>query len=95
MPVRKEEILPTVRAFIRENYIFDDAAPLHDSDSLVGSGTIDSTGILELISFLERTYHLTFDDRELVAENFDTIDRLSSFIHSKLLQSERRDHDTQ
>ena len=80
----QEEVRTKVNQFIRKNFLFDDKATLTNDQSLLGSGVVDSTGILELISFLEETYRVKFDDSELVADNFDTIDRISGFITAKL-----------
>jgi acyl carrier protein len=80
----QDEVRTRVHQFIRKNFLFDDKAPLTNDQSLLGSGVVDSTGILELISFLEETCRVKFEDSELVADNFDTIDRISGFITAKL-----------
>jgi len=80
----QEEVRTSVHQFIRKNFLFDDKTPLEDDQSLLGSGVVDSTGILELISFLEETCRVKFEDSELVAENFDTINRISGFIEAKI-----------
>ncbi len=74
----------TVLDFIQKNFIFDDAKPIDGQTSLLGSGIIDSTGILELIGFLESRYTVKFRDSELVGENFDSIDKISAFLGAKL-----------
>jgi acyl carrier protein len=80
----QEEIRTRVHQFIRKNFLFDEKATLTDDQSLLGSGVVDSTGILELISFLEDTCKIKFEDSELVADNFDTVNRISSFVAHKL-----------
>jgi len=80
----RDEIAAGVTAFIRENFIFDDRTTLRAGDSLIQSGTVDSTGILELIAFIERTYAVRFEDAELTAENFDSVDRITSCVAGKL-----------
>lgn len=72
-----------VTAFLRSNIIYDDTRVIDDDESFLASGILDSTGILELIGFLEDTYGITFQDEELVAGNFDTLSRLSSFVLAK------------
>jgi acyl carrier protein len=57
---------------------------LSDSDSLVDKGLIDSTGILELVLFLEETYTIEIHDTELVQENLDSIDALTRFLQIKM-----------
>lgn len=79
----QEEIRTRIHEFIRKNFLFDDKATLDDDQSLLGSGVVDSTGILELISFLEETCRVKFDDSELVADNFDTVNRVAAFVAGK------------
>jgi len=81
--MKQEEIRIQVHEFIQRNFLFDDKKTLGDDQSLLGSGVVDSTGILELISFLEDVCHLKFDDSELVADNFDTVNRIAQFITRK------------
>jgi acyl carrier protein len=73
-----------VAQFIQKNYLFDDTRVVDGNTSLLGSGIIDSTGILELIGFLETTYGLKFKDNELIGENFDSIDKITAFLGTKL-----------
>lgn len=79
-----EEVGSQVRDFIQENFIFDGRKVLDPGQSLIGSGIIDSTGVLELIGFLEKTYRLRFEDHELVSENFDSLEKISTFVAGKL-----------
>lgn len=72
-----------VSRFIKTNFLFDENAELSDQKSLLGSGIIDSTGVLELIAFLEREFKVKFDDSELVVENFDTVEKIGKFIGRK------------
>ena len=73
-----------LRQFIVENFLFGkEDAPLASGDSLLELGIIDSTGVLELVSFLEQKYGFTIQDDELVPENLDSIDRLVQFVRRK------------
>jgi len=78
--VFKEEVL----RFIRENFILDEAEKLQENDSLLEKGIIDSTGVLELVSFIEEKYNITVEDEELIPENLDSINRIAEFIKRKL-----------
>ena len=69
-----------LRTFVAENFLFQDAASLDDSASLLESGLIDSTGAMELISHVEDLVGTTFADDQLVAANFDSIDRVVEFV---------------
>jgi acyl carrier protein len=80
----KEEIGTAVSKFISKTFLFDEGKKIDENISLLGTGVIDSTGVLELISFLETTYNLKFEDDELVAENFDSLEKIKSFISQKM-----------
>jgi len=60
--------LEAVRSFIIENFLFGDDAQLTEDTSFLEDGIVDSTGILELVAFLEETYDITVEDDELIPE---------------------------
>jgi len=80
----QSDIALEIEAFIRSNYLVADSKHLHREESLIQSGIIDSTGILELITFLEGRFTLRFEDDELTAEHFGSIDQIVRFLHAKL-----------
>jgi len=84
----REEISTTTRDFIKRNFIYDDKKSLGEEESLMGSGVVDSTGILELIAFLEETFGLKLRDDELVADNFDSLAKISAFVAGKVSQGQ-------
>ena len=73
-----------IREFIVENFLFgqDDNTP-GDNESFLESGIIDSTGVLELVGFLEKRFRFSVEDSELVPANLDSIERLVRFIDRK------------
>jgi len=74
----------TVRKYILENYLFsDDQSALADDDSFLDKGIIDSTGILEVIYFLEDDFGITVEDDEMMPENLDSVNNIVSFIEKK------------
>lgn len=74
-----------VRAFIFDNFLFDaDESALGNDDSFLDKGVIDSTGVLELVSWMEDTFSIQVDDMELTPENLDSVNKLAVFIQSKL-----------
>ncbi len=74
----------TIRRFILENYLFtDDVAQLGLDDSLLGRGIVDSTGMLEIILFIEEQLGVKVADTEMVPENLDSVNRISAFVTSK------------
>jgi len=79
--------LEAIREYVIENFLFGDASQLEDNTSFLESGIIDSTGILELINFIEETYGIKVDDEELVPENFDSLKNITQYLELKLLKS--------
>ena len=73
-----------IRKFIMENFILDGEVNLSEDDSLLEKGIIDSTGVLELVAFIEETYKFKIKDEELVPENLDSIKNILQFIQNKL-----------
>ena len=77
------EITQQVRKFITSNFYVPNPAALADNASLLEQGIIDSTGVLEVIGFIEDTFGITIDDREMIPDNLDTIERISGFVQRK------------
>ncbi len=74
----------TIKNFIIENYIIDDTPePLNHAQSFLESGIIDSTGMLELVSFIEGTFDIKIEDEELIPDNLDSINKITTFICKK------------
>jgi len=72
----------TIREFIVETFLFGDDTGLAEDTSFMESGLIDSTGILEVVDFIERTSGARIQDDHLVPENLDSIERITRFINS-------------
>ncbi len=73
-----------VRNYILENYLFtDDQSELNNEDSFLDKGIIDSTGILEVIFFLEEEFGISVDDDEMIPENLDSVNNIVKYINSK------------
>ncbi len=74
----------TLRQHILEQYLFsDDQSLLADTDSFLEKGFLDSTGIMEIIFFVEETYEIAIEDEEMVPTNLDSINNLTAFIERK------------
>jgi len=75
---------PELRSFLAENFLLgEEFRGLPGSASLIEAGIIDSTGVLELVGFLEETYGIEIADAELVPENLDSIDNILRFMAAK------------
>lgn len=73
-----------IRTFIEENFLFrEDRAAVSDTESLLDAGLIDSTGVLELVAFLEGEFALRMADAEIVPENLDSIRAIVAFVEGK------------
>lgn len=72
-----------VRQFIIDNFYVADASELGGASSLIQGGWVDSTGMLELIAFLEVEFGLRISDAEMIPDNLDSIDRIAAFVARK------------
>ena len=78
------QVKESVRQYILKNYLFStDEAALKDDVSLMQAGVIDSTGVLELIMFLEEQFGVKVADEEMTPENLDSVDRIVAFVGRK------------
>ena len=66
------------------NFLFDDPTSLKNDASFLETGIVDSMGILELITFLEKNYGIKVEPAEMVPENFDSLNQLARFVSRKL-----------
>ncbi len=78
------ELKHKIRAFIIENFLFGNDDGLSDDSSFLEEGIIDSTGVLELVSFLEEEFGITVDDEDLIPENLDSINNVTAYLERKL-----------
>jgi acyl carrier protein len=81
---RPLNIAHEVRDFIISNFLYGRSRPFTDQDSLMGEGIVDSTGVLELVAFLQQIYQITVEDEELRLENLDSIDNITAYLARKM-----------
>lgn len=79
-----------LRQFIVDNMLYGQENGLSNDDSFLEKGIIDSTGMLELIGFLEQKFGVRVEDEELIPENLDSINKLLAFTERKLATGQRR-----
>jgi len=79
------EIKAQVRAFVTSNFYVADPSSLEDEASLLDRGIIDSTGVLEVIYFIEDTFGIAVEDSEMLPDNLDSIERITNFVSRKRL----------
>jgi acyl carrier protein len=79
-----EEIREATRKFILDNYLFGyKDEDLKDDASLLDMGAIDSTGVIELVVFMEEEFSIIVDNSEILPENLDSIDCIVSYVYGK------------
>ena len=77
-----------IRAFIVENFLFGDASQLPNDDaSLIDNDIIDSTGVLELVAFIEDTFSVEMADADIVPDNLDSVNRIAAFVKASARQA--------
>jgi len=70
-----------------DNFLFGETGDLKDNTSFLEEGIIDSTGVLELIDFLEETFEISIADDEIIPENLDSLDNLEKFLSRSAINS--------
>lgn len=78
-----------LKEYIAKNLLFSDTGfEYADDDSFLEHGIVDSTGVLELVLFVEETFDLMVNDDEITRDNFDSVNKLANFIQQKLAITE-------
>lgn len=73
-----------IRQFIEKNFYLAEGTAFADDASLLDLGIIDSTGVLELVSFLEESFSIRVEDDELVPANLDSVANMVAYVERKL-----------
>jgi len=84
MVTENTEIREQLRRYIAESLLFSDKDyPFEDDASFLKNGVVDSTGVMELVAYVERKFGVTVDPKEVVPDNFDSIKSLTGYIQRK------------
>jgi acyl carrier protein len=73
-----------VHSFVISNFLFDQSVNLEPDDSLLDKGLIDSTGVIELVDFLEERYAIKVEDDEVIPANLDSVRNVAKYVDRKL-----------
>jgi len=73
-----------IRSYIVDNFLFGDDEGFDTETSFLENGIIDSTGIMELVDFIEKKFNFQVDDEELIPENFDSVQNIVNFLKEKI-----------
>ena len=80
----EHQLRSEIRQFVLNDLLMGDTTSmLDDGESFLETGTIDSSGVLEVVMFLEHNFQLKVQDRELLPENLDSVNRLVQFVMRK------------
>ncbi len=74
------DLIPDIRKFVVETFLFGQDDGLTDDTSFLAGGIIDSTGVIELVAFLEKTYRIKIPDGDLLPENLDSITAIAAYV---------------
>lgn len=78
--------ISAVKEFIIENFLFGEEEQLELDTDFFDKGIIDSTGVIELVDFLEESFNISVDDEELIPENLSSLQKIDVFLSKKLSQ---------
>jgi acyl carrier protein len=78
------DIKDKLKTYINDYFVKESGIELKDDTSFLDEGVIDSTGVMELVAFLETTFEFRIEDEEIVPDNFDSINKLLKFVLLKL-----------
>lgn len=83
-----DEVRQAIALFIAQNFLYeDDASSVDPAVSLFDTGVVDSTGVLEVVSFLEEEFDISVRDEDLIPENFETVLRLKAYVARRQAES--------
>jgi acyl carrier protein len=78
-----QDVKNTVRQFLLDNFVMGGGVTIADDTSFMEDHILDSTGFIELITFIEETFGLTVDDEEMLPENFDSLANIEGYVARK------------
>jgi acyl carrier protein len=88
MSISKEQIKTNVKSYIAKTFYFNDSSfSIDDNTSFLETGIIDSTGILELINFIQDEFSVKVNDDEMLPENLDSLENIAAYLGKKLSAS--------
>ena len=82
--VAETEIIDRTRDWVRENFLYARPGwPLTDGDTMLGSGVIDSVGVIEMVEFLQQTFGIEIADEEITEENLGCLSAVGRYVYGK------------
>jgi acyl carrier protein len=80
------DIKAKIRGFVLSYFVKDSGLILKDDTSFLEEGIIDSTGVMELVAYIEATFGIRLEDEEIIPDNFDSVNKLYNHILSKSIK---------
>jgi acyl carrier protein len=78
------DVREQIRTYVADNLLFNsNGYRFNDDTSFLDEGIVDSTGVVELVLFLEDSFGFSVEDNEIVPDNFDSVNRLAAYIQRK------------
>lgn len=77
------DVLETIKAYVVENFLFGDDRRIDPKTDFLENGILDSTGVLELVCFLEEKFGIRVEDDELVPDNMNSLEKITLYISKK------------
>ena len=77
-----------IHEFIVENFLFGDEKDLTDSTDFYNGGIVDSTGVLEIMCFIEETYDIVIPDDDVILDNFSSVNSVSNYLEKHLTENQ-------
>ena len=78
-----QDIVAEVRAFLKQNFMLEESVAIEEGTSFMDNHILDSTGFIELITFIEERYGVKVEDEEMVPENFDSLRNIRGYVERK------------
>ena len=78
-----QDITAEVRAFLKQNFMLEEAVAIEEATSFMDNHILDSTGFIELVTFIEERYGVKVEDEEMVPENFDSLRNIRGYVERK------------
>jgi acyl carrier protein len=78
-----QEVVRRIRAFVESKFSLARSRKISNDYALLENGVVDSLGVLDLVAFIEEEFHLTVADDDLVPDNFQSIERIASFVRAR------------
>jgi acyl carrier protein len=80
------DIKDKITTFVLDYFVKESGLVLQEDTSFLEEAIIDSLGVLELVAFVEETFGIRIEDEEIIPDNFDSINKLVTFVQSKLIK---------